>query len=200
MKFSTIFFTIKERNENNSSKQKQKAEFFSKNQKMSPKPANYSPLPAYTTITAQSFTKDGLYLAVGNDQGRLAIFKVMQILEKNQPTLIFQFEAASILDQAVNQTRFKGCINSMKTLKETLIVAISRPASNEAAIVAFHWKDLIQQKSKLAWNIESSSGLLPTDVNSIDVDEIDEKLFIVGGKMKYITLKNIFPFFAMLHT
>jgi len=148
---------------------------------MSPKPANCSALPAYTTITAQSFTKDGLYLAVGNDQGRLAIFKVMQILEKNQPTLIFQFEAASILDQGVNQTRFKGCINSMKTLKETLILAISRPASNEAAIVAFHWKDLIQQKSKLAWNIESSSGLLPTDVNSIDVDEIDEKLFIVGG-------------------
>ena len=79
----------------------------------------------------------------------------------------------------------------MKTLKDTLIVAISRPASNEAAIVAFHWKDLIQQKSKLAWNIESSSGLLPTDVNSIDVDEIDEKLFIVGGKMKYFALKII---------
>ena len=162
---------------------------------MSPKPANYSPLPAYTTITAQSFTKDGLYLAVGNDQGRLAIFKVMQILEKNQPTLIFQFEAASILDQGVNQTRFKGCINSMKTLKETLIVAISRPASNEAAIVAFHWKDLIQQKSKLAWNIESSSGLLPTDVNSIDVDEIDEKLFIVGGKMKYRVSQRLVPTF-----
>ena len=51
--------------------------------------------------------------------------------------------------------------------------------------MAFHWKDLIQQKSKLAWNIESSSGLLPTDVNSIDVDEIDEKLFIVGGKMRF---------------
>ena len=163
---------------------------------MSPKPANYSALPAYTTITAQSFTKDGLYLAVGNDQGRLAIFKVMQILEKNQPTLIFQFEAASILDQGVNQTRFKGCINSMKTLKDTLIVAISRPASNEAAIVAFHWKDLIQQKSKLAWNIESSSGLLPTDVNSIDVDEVDEKLFIVGGKMKYFTLKKYSSIFC----
>ena len=74
---------------------------------MSPKPANYSALPAYTTITAQSFTKDGLYLAVGNDQGRLAIFKVMQILEKNQPTLIFQFEAASILDQAVHVNLFQ---------------------------------------------------------------------------------------------
>ena len=46
--------------------------------------------------------------------------------------------------------------------------------------------------------IESSSGLLLTDVNSIDVDEIDEKLFIVGGKIKHFTLKNIFPFFAML--
>ena len=101
-----FYYPIK--NKNISSKQKQKAELFSKNKKMSPKPANYSALPAYTTITAQSFTKDGLYLAVGNDQGRLAIFKVMQILEKNQPTLIFQFEAASILDQAVNQTRFKG--------------------------------------------------------------------------------------------
>ena len=48
---------------------------------MSPKPANYSALPAYTTITAQSFTKDGLYLAVGNDQGRLAIFKGQLISE-----------------------------------------------------------------------------------------------------------------------
>ena len=61
---------------------------------------------------------------------------------------------------------------------------ILRPASNEPAIIAFHWKDLIQQKSKLIWNIESSCGLLPTDVNSIDVDEIEEKLFIVGGKNK----------------
>ena len=148
---------------------------------MAPKSGNLVSLPAYTTITAQSFTKDGQYLAVASDQGRLAIFKVMQILEKNQPSLIFQFEAASVLDEDVN-TRFKGCINAMKTLNETLILAIARPVTNEAGIIAFHWKDLIQQKSKLAWNIEASSGLLPTDVNSIDVDEIDEKLFIVGGK------------------
>ena len=79
---------------------------------MTPKPANCAVLPAYTTITAQSFTKDGLYLAVGSDQGRLAIFKVMQILEKNQPALIFQFEAASILDEGVNPSRFKGCLIS----------------------------------------------------------------------------------------
>ena len=93
---------------------------------MAPKSGNVITLPAYTTITCQSFTKDGQFLAVGNDQGRLAIFKVMQILEKNnQPPLIFQFEAASVLDEGIN-TRFKGCINAMKTLKETLIIAISR--------------------------------------------------------------------------
>ena len=137
-------------------------------------------LPAYTTITAQSFSQDGQYLAICNDQGRIAIFNVPQIIDKDTKSQAFyHFEAASILDGQIKGR--KGCINASKTLKDTLILAISRPSHQEPAILAFSWKDLIQQRTKLLWSIDLSSGLLPKDVNAIDINEIDEKLFVVGG-------------------
>ena len=50
-------------------------------------------LPAYTTITSQSYTEDGEYLAIANDHGRVAIFKVPQIIDKeSKGNAIFQFE------------------------------------------------------------------------------------------------------------
>ena len=136
-------------------------------------------LPAYTTITSQSYTEDGEYLAIANDQGRVAIFKVPQIIDKeSKGNAIFQFDAASILDGPTKG--YKGCVNALKTIKDNLIVAISRPIANrEAAIVAFSWTDLINQRTKLLWNIDHS--FLPTDVNAMDVNKIDEKLFVVGG-------------------
>ncbi len=147
---------------------------------MTPKGDVLTNLPAYTTVTAQSFSKNGEFLAVGSDEGVLAIYKMHQVFEKDGTSpLVFHTEAASALDET--NARSKGCITAMKTFNDTLIVAISRPVTNEAAIVAFYWKDLIQQRSKLIWSIESSSGVLPSDVNCMDVSEDDEKLFVVGG-------------------
>lgn len=135
-------------------------------------------LPAYTTITAQSFSPNGEYLAIGNDQGQVCIFKTLRIFGKDKP-LVFQFNAGLILDD--ENSKHKGCVNAMKSTDTFLIIAISRPVESEAAIVAFNWKDLIQQRSKLAWSIEASSGLLPTDINSIDINKDDQKIYVVGG-------------------
>ena len=101
---------------------------------------NFLSLPAYVTITAQSFTKDGQYVAIANDQGKIALYKTLNILEKTN-SLHFQFDAGNCLDP--NATS-RGCVNALTSLDETLIVAISRPVNSEAAIVAFKWKDLIQ--------------------------------------------------------
>ena len=137
-------------------------------------------LPAYTTITAQSFSQDGQYLAVSNDLGRIAIFNVPQIIDNDSKgQAVFHFEAASTLDFDKGKGRNKGCVNSLKTIKGTLLVAVSQESS--AAILAFAWKDLINHTVRLEWNIDYSSGLLPTEINAIDVDEINEKLFVVGG-------------------
>ena len=133
---------------------------------MNSKLNNFLSLPAYTTITAQSFSHDGQFLAIANDQGKIAVYKVVNILEKLNP-LHFTFDAGTCLDP---KSQARGCINALATISDTLIVAISRPSYDEAAIVAFHWKDLIQQRVKLSWTIEHSSGLLPTDVNSIALD------------------------------
>lgn len=139
-------------------------------------------LPAYTTITAQSFSQDGQYLAVSNDLGRIAIFNVPQIIDnESKGQAVFHFEAASTLDldKVKGRHRNKGCVNSLKTIKGTLLVAVSQESS--AAILAFAWKDLINHTVRLEWSIDYSSGLLPTEINAIDVDEIHEKLFVVGG-------------------
>ena len=151
-------------------------EDFQKNFKM-----KLTMLPAYTTITAQVYSQDGKYLAVGNDQGKIVVFKVMKILEKTDEKsnhVQFQFDAGKALDP---EAKAPGSINDLKTLKDTVIVAISRPGTNESALLGYLWKDLIQQKAKLAWDIEFSSGLLPTDVNAIAVDQAKEKIFVVGG-------------------
>ena len=37
-------------------------------------------LPAYTTILCQDFSPDGKYLAVGSDFGRIAIFKISNLV------------------------------------------------------------------------------------------------------------------------
>ena len=138
-------------------------------------------LPAYTTITAQAFTRDGKYLAVGTDLAKIAIFNVVQIVEaeENQKlnTLVFKLDVGAILDPDSIE---KGCVNAMVTMAETLIVAITRPQGTPA-ILAFHWKDLTQQRSKLIWSIDSASGYLPKEVNSLDIDHRNEKLILGGG-------------------
>lgn len=144
-------------------------------------------LPAYTTITSQCFSKDGQFLVTANDQGRIAIFKVTDIIDQTESNQVFfQFEAGSALEESSRSTNKKngggGCINSLISTKDFLIAALSRPTVNaDPAIVAFSWKDLSQQRSKLSWSIDSSSGLLPKDINSIDLDENEEKMFVVGG-------------------
>ena len=147
---------------------------------MSPGVQDLLSLPAYTTITDQSYSQDGKYLAVSNDQGRIAIFNVPQIIDQDSKGQAFyHFEAALILDPQVKS--FKGCVNALKTLKDILIVAIMRPLHQESAVVAFSWKDLIQQRVKLLWSIDFSTGVLPKDVNALDINEIDEKLFVVSS-------------------
>ena len=41
-------------------------------------------LPAYTTILSQAFSPDGNYLAVGSDFGRIAIFKVSNLVSEGR--------------------------------------------------------------------------------------------------------------------
>ena len=41
-------------------------------------------LPAYTTILCQSFSLDGNYLAVGSDFGRIAVFKVANLVSEGR--------------------------------------------------------------------------------------------------------------------
>ena len=43
-------------------------------------------LPAYTTILCQSFSPDGNYLAVGSDFGRIAVFKIDNIVSEGRST------------------------------------------------------------------------------------------------------------------
>ena len=43
-------------------------------------------LPAYTTILSQAFCPDGKYLAVGSDFGRIAIFKVANLVSEGRST------------------------------------------------------------------------------------------------------------------
>lgn len=141
---------------------------------------NLLSLPAYTTVTAQAFSSDGKFLAVGSDCAKIAIFDVIQIVEsesKKANGLVFQFDSACCLD---SDSIDKGCVNAIVTLEETLVVAISRP-NGTPAVLAFQWKDLIQQRSLLAWSIDSSSGLLPKDINSLEIDKRNEKLIVGGG-------------------
>lgn len=142
---------------------------------------NLLSLPAYTTITAQAFSRDGKFLAVGSDTAKIAIFNVVQIVEseskKASNGLVFQFDSACCLDKGIEKG---GSVNDIVSFEGTLVVAISR-ASGTAAVLAFQWKDLIQQRSTLAWSIDSSSGLLPKDINSLDIDRRNEKLIIGGG-------------------
>ena len=43
-------------------------------------------LPAYTTILCQSFSLDGNYLAVGSDFGRIAVYKVANLVSEGRST------------------------------------------------------------------------------------------------------------------
>ena len=43
-------------------------------------------LPAYTTILCQTFSPDGNYLAVGSDFGRIAVFKIDNIVSEGRTT------------------------------------------------------------------------------------------------------------------
>ena len=41
-------------------------------------------LPAYTTILCQAFSLDGNYIAVGSDFGRIAIFKIADVVSEGR--------------------------------------------------------------------------------------------------------------------
>ena len=110
---------------------------------------NILSLPAYTTVTAQAFSQDGEYLAIANDYGKIAIFKTVALIDsesKKSNVLAFQFDCGACLGHA------KSCINALKTMEDFLIVAITQPAGTPF-ILAFQWKDLIQQRAHISWTI-----------------------------------------------
>ena len=134
-------------------------------------------LPAYTTVTSQAFSTDGEYLATANDFGKIAIFKTVALIDsesKKSNVLVFQFDCGACLGHT------KSCVNALKTLENYLIVALTQPVGTPF-VLAFNWKDLIQQRAHIAWTIESTTGILPGEVNAMELDVKNEKLIIGGG-------------------
>ena len=110
-------------------------------------------IPAYVTITAQSYSENGHFLAAATDGGKVAIFSVVDIIEKTAKNdgVIFTFDANSCLEQS-NQN---GAINCMATIGDLLVVAMA--FAKNSAILAFSWNDLKKQRAKILWTIEGKN-------------------------------------------
>lgn len=136
-------------------------------------------LPAYTTVMAQIFSPDGQLLACASDKGRLAFFKVSDLVSEGrkggEDNLKKEFEESGSC--FFHFSLDDSCFNCLASTKDFLIAGV-RQGSSQASIMAWAWRDVAQKKVKLAWCIDASSGLLPSDINSLAVDD---GVLIVGG-------------------
>lgn len=97
-------------------------------------------LPAYTTILSQVFSPNGDYLAVGSTRGRIAIFRVTDLVSSgrgegrtvvDKSGCLFYFDLSTI--ESSNES-----VNSLSTTKAFLIASVS--SSNDSArILAWSW-------------------------------------------------------------
>jgi uncharacterized protein YbdZ (MbtH family) len=101
-------------------------------------------LPAYTTILSQTFSPNGDYLAVGNDRGRIAIFRVDDLVSAGRDNSETEVDKLSCLfyfdvHNGDDSTSFSSVdsVNTLSTTKAFLIAGIS--STNSARILAWNW-------------------------------------------------------------
>ena len=85
-------------------------------------------LPAYTTILCQTFSPNGDFLAVGNDRGRIAIFRVDDLVsagrdnnesEVDKLSCLFYFDVNN--DDASASFSSDVSVNTLSTTKTFLM-------------------------------------------------------------------------------
>ena len=97
-------------------------------------------LPAYTTILSQVFSPTGDHLAVGSARGRIAIFRVTDLVSAGRSEdrtgvgksgCLFYFDVSA--GESSNES-----VNTLSTTKAFLIASVS--SSNDTArILAWSW-------------------------------------------------------------
>ena len=158
-------------------------------------------LPAYTTILSQAFSPKGDYLAVGSERGRIAIFRISDLvsagrdksIETDKLTCLFFFDIGTASLKSTES------VNTLSSTKDFLIGGISSLAENTSKILGWAWKDILKnsgdlvkgfrQNVKVSWSIDptcqSSSGqpLLPTDINDLIVNDAGDRgrIIVAGG-------------------
>ena len=97
-------------------------------------------LPAYTTLLAQVFSPNGDHLAVGSARGRIAVFRVTDLVSAgrgedrtgvDKPCCLFYFDVSA--GESSNES-----VNSLATTKAFLIASVSS-SSDSARILAWSW-------------------------------------------------------------